>query len=272
MAKNKTETRKDEVRFTTSNPKEMLHGYLAKRVVKTWVDDFVDEETSEVVSIERNEVLFDAGKLIDNDLQAQIMFHITAGDITEVEVSNQRRMAFLNCYNGFTPYMVTAQIDLKNRKFLMYASSVMMAHEIATDFIELNYTGGFYISQIKEFSSCTIIEENKLKKLKDTEFGIKAIEEDTDDVPKEYYKIEANITIEDDREYSQLFIVKAKDVESAKEDINHWLKQKFDKEAKEKQEISPDFNISLKNASTIPCSYTIEKDFSMAYHPNADEC
>jgi DNA-directed RNA polymerase subunit beta len=32
---------------------------LAARVLKTWVEDFVDEDTGEVVSIERNEVIFD---------------------------------------------------------------------------------------------------------------------------------------------------------------------------------------------------------------------
>jgi DNA-directed RNA polymerase subunit beta len=32
-------------------------GRLAARVLKTWVEDFVDEDTGEVVSIESNEVI-----------------------------------------------------------------------------------------------------------------------------------------------------------------------------------------------------------------------
>jgi len=34
---------------------------LAARVLRTWVEDFVDEDTGEVVSIDRNEVLLERG-------------------------------------------------------------------------------------------------------------------------------------------------------------------------------------------------------------------
>ena len=39
--------------------KEYLGRRLAARVLKSWVEDFVDEDTGEVVSIERNEVIID---------------------------------------------------------------------------------------------------------------------------------------------------------------------------------------------------------------------
>ena len=39
---------------------------LAARVLKTWVEDFVDEDTGEVVSIERNEVIIDRETIVDN--------------------------------------------------------------------------------------------------------------------------------------------------------------------------------------------------------------
>ncbi len=37
----------------------MLGKRLAARVLRTWVEDFVDEDTGEVVSIERNEVVLE---------------------------------------------------------------------------------------------------------------------------------------------------------------------------------------------------------------------
>ncbi|MDP4277838.1 MAG: DNA-directed RNA polymerase subunit beta, partial [Bacteroidota bacterium] len=40
---------------------------LAARVLKSWVEDFVDEDTGEVVSIERNEVIIDRETILDND-------------------------------------------------------------------------------------------------------------------------------------------------------------------------------------------------------------
>ena len=40
---------------------------LAARVLKTWVEDFVDEDTGEVVSIERNEVVLDRETIVEKD-------------------------------------------------------------------------------------------------------------------------------------------------------------------------------------------------------------
>ncbi len=70
--------------------------YLAKRVLKTWEESFIDEDTGETVTIERNEILFDRGTLIDQDTLAKIRFSMEADGIKEVEVSNQNRLAFEN--------------------------------------------------------------------------------------------------------------------------------------------------------------------------------
>jgi DNA-directed RNA polymerase subunit beta len=37
---------------------------LAARVLKTWIEDFVDEDTGEVVSIDRNEVLLERDSIL----------------------------------------------------------------------------------------------------------------------------------------------------------------------------------------------------------------
>lgn len=66
--------------------------YLAKRVLKTWEESFIDEDTGETVTIERNEILFDRGTLIDQDTLAKIRFSMEADGIKEVEVSNQNRL------------------------------------------------------------------------------------------------------------------------------------------------------------------------------------
>ena len=49
----------DEFKVTKSGIKNALNRRLAARVLKTWVEDFVDEDTGEVVSIERNEVIIE---------------------------------------------------------------------------------------------------------------------------------------------------------------------------------------------------------------------
>ena len=55
----------DEIKATKANLKKVVGRKLAARVLKTWVEDFVDEDTGEVVSIERNEVLLDREIAID---------------------------------------------------------------------------------------------------------------------------------------------------------------------------------------------------------------
>ena len=49
----------EEVKVNKTNLNKHLGQRLAARVLKSWVEDFVDEDTGEVVSIERNEVLLD---------------------------------------------------------------------------------------------------------------------------------------------------------------------------------------------------------------------
>ena len=49
----------DEVKITKAGMKKLVGRRLAARVLKTWIEDFVDEDTGEVVSIERNEVILE---------------------------------------------------------------------------------------------------------------------------------------------------------------------------------------------------------------------
>jgi len=57
----------DEVKVTKANLKKIVERKLAARVLKSWVEDFVDEDTGEVVSIERNEVLIDRETIIEEE-------------------------------------------------------------------------------------------------------------------------------------------------------------------------------------------------------------
>lgn len=57
----------DEFKVTKTNIKNAVGRRLAARVLKTWIEDFVDEDTGEVVSIERNEVVIDRETVIEKD-------------------------------------------------------------------------------------------------------------------------------------------------------------------------------------------------------------
>ncbi len=63
----------EEVKATRENLKKHLGQKLAARVLKSWIEDFVDEDTGEVVSIERNEIILERESVLDEEAIEQIM-------------------------------------------------------------------------------------------------------------------------------------------------------------------------------------------------------
>ena len=61
------------MKVTKASLKGAVGRKLAARVLKSWVEDFVDEDTGEVVSIERNEVIIDRETVIEKDHVEQII-------------------------------------------------------------------------------------------------------------------------------------------------------------------------------------------------------
>jgi len=55
----------EEIKVSKTSLKKALGQKLAARVLKTWVEDFVDEDTGEVVTIERNEVIIDRETILE---------------------------------------------------------------------------------------------------------------------------------------------------------------------------------------------------------------
>ena len=63
----------EEIKVSKSGLKKYNGRKLAARVLNTWYEDFVDEDTGEVVSIERNEIVLDRDTIIDNDNVEEIL-------------------------------------------------------------------------------------------------------------------------------------------------------------------------------------------------------
>lgn len=57
----------EEIKVNKSNLKKAVGSKLAARVLKTWLEDFVDEDTGEVVTIERNEIIIDRETVLENE-------------------------------------------------------------------------------------------------------------------------------------------------------------------------------------------------------------
>lgn len=63
----------DEIKVSKTGLKKYIGRKLAARVLKSWVEDFVDEDTGEVVSIERNEVIIDRETVLEAEHIDQII-------------------------------------------------------------------------------------------------------------------------------------------------------------------------------------------------------
>ena len=63
----------EEVKVTKTGLKKVLGRKLAARVLNTWHEDFVDEDTGEVVSIERNEIVLDRDTVLEKEHLDQIL-------------------------------------------------------------------------------------------------------------------------------------------------------------------------------------------------------
>lgn len=275
-AQERTETRKDEIRYRTDDQRRMVGKFLASRVVKTWKEYFADQDTGEIITVERNDILFEKGKYIDEDTAISIAFHIQCGDIADVEVSNQRRLAQPSKDYVLRPYKATAVVGNKRKSFILQAQSATAAIEVVTDYIELNFTSAFSVDSVKLMPGCIILNDRFRRAVEEVEGGNEAGEETPDGEEAredtKYYRIEADITAvptegdeEEPRPSSYDFIVKTRDIDTAKAVITAWINTTMKKRAEEEGREARTFEISLTSASPFNLNAIIPYAFCVAY-------
>ena len=86
----------EEVKVSKSGLKKVLGRKLAARVLNTWHEDFVDEDTGEVVSIERNEIVLDRDTIVDKDNSIEILDSGTKTILLHKESSQQGDYAIIH--------------------------------------------------------------------------------------------------------------------------------------------------------------------------------
>jgi DNA-directed RNA polymerase subunit beta len=120
----------DEIKVSKASLKKSVGRKLAARILRSWVEDFVDEDTGEVVSIERNEVIIDREtvigeehlELISESGSKSILLHkedMSAGDFSIIyntlqkDTSNSEKEAVEHIYrvlrNAEPPDLDTAR-------------------------------------------------------------------------------------------------------------------------------------------------------------------
>ncbi len=95
----------EEIKVSKAGLKKVLGRKLAARVLRTWIEDFVDEDTGEVVSIERNEVIIER----DTTIEDQHRDLILEADVKTVILHKNE-----SSHNEFAIILNTLQKDTSN--------------------------------------------------------------------------------------------------------------------------------------------------------------
>ncbi|AID37438.1 DNA-directed RNA polymerase subunit beta [Candidatus Walczuchella monophlebidarum] len=77
----------EEVQVTQSNYNKLIGAKVGARVLKQWIEDFVDEDTGEVISIKRNEVILDR----DIILEHEHIYHLIESGIDSVILQKKEK-------------------------------------------------------------------------------------------------------------------------------------------------------------------------------------
>ncbi len=86
----------EEIKVSKTGLKKYIGRRLAARVLNTWHEDFVDEDTGEVVSIERNEIILDRDTIIDKDNVEEIIDSNVKSILLHKEDNNQVDYAIIH--------------------------------------------------------------------------------------------------------------------------------------------------------------------------------
>lgn len=259
----------DVVTFHTSDPKEMLGKYLPTSVMKTWYEDFTDEDTGETVRIERREIVAQRGYISQEKLQ-QIQFAIQAGDIYDVEVSEedvQDMTLYTPAY--YTNFMVEIPIlrlgaaGIEKNHFAVRAQTIPQAIQIAAEFGQM-YRG---------FDGCiraTRVVTIDANIVPDDHACIPEADRKPADERKDYFKVQVRTEWVEDMKLKKsdtYYIVAANDVGQAKERIALLLDiMKAEQEKEQGIENDPNTTRTIRKAMPFEVDCIVPKEFSDLFY------
>lgn len=113
----------NEVKVNKTNLKKHVGSKLAARVLKTWNEDFVDEDTGEVVYIERNEIVLDRETILEEDHIELIIDSGVSTILLHKEEANASDYAII--HNTLQKTSVTPR---KRQYFIPTANYVTQSH------------------------------------------------------------------------------------------------------------------------------------------------
>jgi DNA-directed RNA polymerase subunit beta len=99
----------EEIKVNKASLKKVLGRKLAARVLKSWMEDFVDEDTGEVTSIERNEVIIERETVLEQEQIDEILDSGVASILIHKETANTSDFSII--YNTLQKDPSNTEID-----------------------------------------------------------------------------------------------------------------------------------------------------------------
>lgn len=274
----KIQTKKNETIITTSDTSQMHKKYLVNNLFRTWMEPFVDSDTGEIIEIERSELVLERGTYLDVDQLAVIQFHLQAGDVKEVTVSDQKRLGHFGTAWGLIPWQVTVQLG-KKYKVILLAQNIFQALDIVEDWAELKFDQVFSICSAKEFKQHYFIFDDDVRMV--LENGVEIPEDESEEIKHavySFYSVEVNAKLGEDNERFFRFLVYARDVDNAKMLIDKFLRGKV-KETPYGQLLpfvdvlaaEALLQINVITATKVKCHSVIGLEFTEAYNTKQEE-
>lgn len=232
-----------------SDPAKMVGMFAAKDVERTWHEDVIDEDTGEVVSVERYEMIIRRGTEITKEVAATLAFSIQSGELDQVACSHECRMGKLACYENCHQYTAKIKLNKKKLNVLLWAQKISQAFDVLVDWFELNYTGNFVIASIAETDNGVYLEGGAIQQTQTK------VEED------KIYSIKIKMEVEEGQKDEAKILTVAPDVERAEMIINECL---------EKMNGVP-ILFKLEEVKVTSINVIIPKDFTLPYTDDYNE-
>lgn len=262
------ETKLNELRFTTSDPDKCVGFYLARNAVKRWTEEFVNQESGEIMEIERAEVLMERGTHIIGEKEAQLRFYFQAGELSEVTLTDQSRQAAPIDNGQIGLWLITARLNNKNRKLVLYARNLEQSIQICKDFIELNFEGRFEFRSAKGFTDCTTITSKIAELGRIPKEGEESNELDGTDESRrgEFYMMRVQLN-----DYmgsrTKEYLVYDSNVDEARKQVELFIAAGLNAafEAGNIEAKDVEFTMNVESATIVNCYCVVPPEFSKAY-------
>ena len=145
----------------TMNVEDAKGWYLMQNEKRYWMEDFLDEDTGDVVPTERSEIICEKGAQL-NELLISLL---QENGIKTVKVSNipmrGSQEKYMNLWE--TVLKVTEKGNSRKRSYIVTADSPAAAEAFVSEYFEINIEAAFELVKVNQ------VEYNKVIKVYDTE-------------------------------------------------------------------------------------------------------